>query len=63
MNITIKESMLLRKCIGHFVSSQLLDFDKSPLFMDLITESIKKNIKLFLTDLVLLTLSFHWENI
>ena len=38
MNITIKESMLIRKCLGHFVSSQLLDFDKSPLFMDLMTK-------------------------
>ena len=36
MEITIKESMLIRKCIGHFVSSQLLEFDKSPLFNDLI---------------------------
>ena len=36
MNITIKESMLLRKCLGEYVSSQLLDFDKSPLFNDLI---------------------------
>tara|TARA_R100000781_G_C4060838_1_gene120948 strand:- start:161 stop:712 length:552 start_codon:yes stop_codon:yes gene_type:complete len=36
MNITIKESMLIRKCLGHYVSSQLLDFDKSPLFNDLI---------------------------
>ena len=38
MNITIKESMLLRKCLGEYVSSQLLDFDKSPLFMDLMTK-------------------------
>ena len=38
MNITIKESMLIRKCLGAYVSSQLLDFDKSPLFMDLMTK-------------------------
>lgn len=38
MNITIKESMLIRKCLGAYVSSQLLDFDKSPLFMDLVTK-------------------------
>jgi hypothetical protein len=36
MEITIKESMLIRKCLGNYVSSQLLDFDKSPLFNDLI---------------------------
>lgn len=36
MNITIKESMLIRKCLGNFVSSQNLEFDKSPLFNDLI---------------------------
>ena len=38
MNITIKESMLIRKCLGAYVSSQLLDFDKSPLFMELMTK-------------------------
>ena len=38
MNITIKESMLIRKCLGNYVSSQLLDFDKSPLFMELMTK-------------------------
>ena len=35
MNITIKESMLLRKCLGEYVSSQYLNYDKSPLFSDL----------------------------
>ena len=38
MKITIKESMLIRKCLGNYVSSQLLDYDKSPLFMDLMTK-------------------------
>ena len=38
MEITIKESMLIRKCIGSFVSSQNLEFDKSPLFMDLMNK-------------------------
>ena len=38
MNISIKESMLIRKCLGSYVSSQLLDFDKSPLFMELMTK-------------------------
>ena len=42
MNISIKESMLIRKCLGNYVSSQLLDFDKSPLFMDLMTK-LKKH--------------------
>jgi hypothetical protein len=42
MNISIKESMLIRKCLGAYVSSQLLDFDKSPLFMDLMTK-LKKH--------------------
>ena len=48
MNITIKESMLIRKCLGNYVSSQLLDFDKSPLFMDLmhkLKEYESNNIK------------------
>tara|TARA_Y100001973_G_scaffold51789_1_gene76845 strand:- start:204 stop:554 length:351 start_codon:yes stop_codon:yes gene_type:complete len=38
MKITIKESMLIRKCLGNYVSNQLLDYDKSPLFMDLMTK-------------------------
>ena len=38
MNITIKERMLIRKCLGAYVSNQLLDFDKSPLFMELMTK-------------------------
>ena len=42
MNLSIKESMLIRKCLGNYVSSQLLDFDKSPLFMDLMTK-LKKH--------------------
>ena len=36
MNITIKESMLLRKCINNYVLENNLDYDKSPLFSDLI---------------------------
>lgn len=38
MNITIKESMLIRKCINNYVLDNKLDFDKSPLFMDLMTK-------------------------
>ena len=36
MNITIKESMLLRKCINNYVLENNLEYDKSPLFNDLI---------------------------
>ena len=36
MNITIKESMLLRKCINNYVLENNLDYNKSPLFNDLI---------------------------
>ena len=36
MEITIKESMLLRKCINNYVLENNLDYDKSPLFSDLI---------------------------
>tara|TARA_R100001443_G_C3334872_1_gene173153 strand:- start:654 stop:965 length:312 start_codon:yes stop_codon:yes gene_type:complete len=36
--ITIKESMLIRKCINDYVLENKLDFDKSPLFMDLMTK-------------------------
>ena len=36
MNITIKESMLLRKCINNYVLENKLDYDKSPLFNGLI---------------------------
>ena len=36
MDITIKESMVLRKCINNYVLENNLDYDKSPLFNDLI---------------------------
>ena len=36
--ITIKESMLIRKCINDYVIDNKLDYNKSPLFMDLITK-------------------------
>ena len=36
MNISIKESMVLRKCINNYVLENNLDYDKSPLFSDLI---------------------------
>ena len=36
MNITIKESMILRKCINNYVLENNLEYDKSPLFNDLI---------------------------
>ena len=36
MNITIKESMLVRKCLNNYVLENNLEYDKSPLFMDLI---------------------------
>ena len=36
MNITIKESMQLRKCINNYVLENNLDYDKSPLFNGLI---------------------------
>jgi len=35
MNISIKESMLIRKCINDYVLENKLDYDKSPLFSDL----------------------------
>ena len=38
MNITIKESMLIRKCINNYVIDNKLDYDNSPLFMDLMTK-------------------------
>ena len=38
MNITIKESMLIRKCINDYVIDNKLDYDNSPLFMGLITK-------------------------
>ena len=38
MNLTIKESMLIRKCINDYVIDNKLDYDNSPLFMDLITK-------------------------
>ena len=36
MNITIKESMILRKCINNYVLENNLDYDKWPLFNGLI---------------------------
>ena len=33
--ITIKESMLIKKCINDYVLENKLDYNKSPLFMDL----------------------------
>ena len=36
MNITIKESMILRKCLNDYVLENNLEYDKSPLFNDLI---------------------------
>ena len=36
MNITKKESMILRKCINNYMLDNNLDYDKSPLFNDLI---------------------------
>ena len=36
MNITIKESMILRQCINNYVLENNLDYDKSPLFNGLI---------------------------
>ena len=48
MNITIKESMLIRKCLGNYVSSQLLDYDKSPMFSELMYKLRSfENIKSF----------------
>ena len=38
MNISIKESMLIRKCINNYVLENKLDYDNSPLFMDLMTK-------------------------
>ena len=34
--LTIKESMLIRKCINNYVLENNLEYDKSPLFNDLI---------------------------
>ena len=34
--LTIKESMILRKCINNYVLENNLEYDKSPLFSDLI---------------------------
>ena len=34
--LTIKESMLIRKCINNYVLENNLEYDKSPLFSDLI---------------------------
>jgi len=36
IEITIKESMILRKCINDYVIDNKLDYDKSPLFNGLI---------------------------
>ena len=36
MNITKRESMLLRKCINNYMLDNNLEYDKSPLFNDLI---------------------------
>ena len=36
MEITIKESMILRKCVNNYVLENNLDYDKTPLFNDLI---------------------------
>ena len=36
MNITKRESMILRKCINNYMLDNNLDYDKSPLFNDLI---------------------------
>ena len=38
MNITKKESMILRKCINNYMLNNNLDYDKSPLFNDLISK-------------------------
>lgn len=38
MEITIKESMLIRKCLNDYVLENKLDYDKSPLFMGLMTK-------------------------
>ena len=40
MNISIKESMLLRKCINNYMLENKLDYDKSPLFNGLIMSII-----------------------
>ena len=37
MNITKKESMILRKCINNYMLDNNLEYDKSPLFNDLIS--------------------------
>ena len=55
MNITIKESMLLRKCINNYLLENKLDYDKSPLFNDLIHklkeyEKPKNNMKKLILD-------------
>ena len=42
MNITIKESMIIRKCLNDYVLENNLDYDKSPLFNDLIYK-LKEN--------------------
>ncbi len=48
MEITIKESMLIRKCINDYVLENKLDYDKSPLFNNLMT-TLKKfeNVQCF----------------
>ena len=38
MNITKKESMILRKCINNYMLDNNLEYDKSPLFNDLISK-------------------------
>ena len=38
MEITIKESMLIRKCLNDYVLENKLDYDKSPLIMGLMTK-------------------------
>ena len=36
MNISIKESMIIRKCLNNYVLEHNLEYSKSPLFNDLI---------------------------
>ena len=55
MNISIKESMLLRKCINNYMLENKLDYDKSPLFNGLIHklkeyEKPKNNMKKLILD-------------
>ena len=52
MEITIKESMLLRKCVNNYVLENNLDYDKTPLFNDLIhkLKEYEKPLGLFNKD-------------